>query len=306
MGIKHLAVKTSRQKGYASEWNANHIIDDNVDFNHYQAQNLIIQTGSAFPAGPVAGQMFYRSDRKVLYCWNGTNWVINLDQGTAFPITPLEGQMFYRIDLHGLYYWNGTIWVAGGVPATSVTNEVLTTRTAKAVGTSTNYARQDHTHGDAYIVVRDYENINFSGTSQFFSDCNCIEVLINARCLSGTANLLMDIQRINGSHGYLYNWQRHRVRSGAETNDWQLNQTRLFLGKLGSAASTMIRVLIWRAPNIDGFVHFQVFAQEADTAIYECFGSAQCDLESVINKLDIDSDAGNIAASILIRNIYPT
>lgn len=36
MGIKHSATKASNQKGYASEWNAEHILDSNLDIKPYR------------------------------------------------------------------------------------------------------------------------------------------------------------------------------------------------------------------------------------------------------------------------------
>lgn len=40
MGIKHEDTKTTGQKGYASEWNKNHIIDSDVDFDSNKAINV--------------------------------------------------------------------------------------------------------------------------------------------------------------------------------------------------------------------------------------------------------------------------
>ncbi|MEM2614612.1 MAG: right-handed parallel beta-helix repeat-containing protein [Nitrososphaerota archaeon] len=79
MGIKHEAVKRSCERGYAREWNADHIIDGNVDFAKYQAQNLVLHSGTSFPVNPVEGQKFYRTDLHKEYTWNGTKWVISGD-----------------------------------------------------------------------------------------------------------------------------------------------------------------------------------------------------------------------------------
>ena len=39
MGIKHSTTKAGGEIGYASEWNANHVIDGDVDFNGFGATN---------------------------------------------------------------------------------------------------------------------------------------------------------------------------------------------------------------------------------------------------------------------------
>jgi len=69
-------VKASRDKGLASEWNDDHEIDGDVDFEQHEAQNMVIHTGMSFPAGPVEGQHFYRTDEHKEYFWNGAAWEI--------------------------------------------------------------------------------------------------------------------------------------------------------------------------------------------------------------------------------------
>ena len=90
MGIKHKAVKASRDKGLASEWNDDHEIDGDVNFEQHEAQNMIIHTGTSFPAGPVEGQMFYRTDLHEMYYWNATGWVLDVpdDSITINKIEP--------------------------------------------------------------------------------------------------------------------------------------------------------------------------------------------------------------------------
>lgn len=74
MGIKHEAVKQPGDRGFSREWNADHIIDGNVDFNKKQAINLAIENKNTWPPGPVVGQVIYRTDLKAGYIWNGTTW----------------------------------------------------------------------------------------------------------------------------------------------------------------------------------------------------------------------------------------
>ncbi len=75
MGIKHSVTKTSGERGYASEWNDDHVIDGNVDFAQHQFLNAVIECRTDFPASPVEGQMIYRTDEKKFYIYDGTTWL---------------------------------------------------------------------------------------------------------------------------------------------------------------------------------------------------------------------------------------
>ena len=44
------------------------------NFNNYQLMNMVAHQGGGFPAGPVEGQIFYRSDLDTLYQYNGASW----------------------------------------------------------------------------------------------------------------------------------------------------------------------------------------------------------------------------------------
>jgi len=74
MGIKHADAKAPGERGYAEEWNKDHIIDSDVDFNKKELKNAAIENTTSFPAGPVKGQIIFRSDLNVFYIWNGTSW----------------------------------------------------------------------------------------------------------------------------------------------------------------------------------------------------------------------------------------
>jgi hypothetical protein len=49
-------------------------LSDNLDFNQNQALNMVVHSGTSFPASPVEGQKFYRSDLNVEYIYNGSDW----------------------------------------------------------------------------------------------------------------------------------------------------------------------------------------------------------------------------------------
>ena len=88
-GIVHVAVKSSGDKGLASEWNADHEITGDIDQDQNSFLNAVIENGVAFPAGPIAGQIIYRSDLFSLYQWNGTAWMkILTTGGTSYWTVP--------------------------------------------------------------------------------------------------------------------------------------------------------------------------------------------------------------------------
>ena len=85
MGIKHVSIASHGSMGLALHWNANHTIDGDVDFGQFQALKLVIEKGTAFPAGPVAGQVFFRTDLGALYVYDGVSW-----EGYVPPIQKYE------------------------------------------------------------------------------------------------------------------------------------------------------------------------------------------------------------------------
>jgi len=92
-------------------------VGGDIDFNQNNAVELVLDQGAIFPVAPapVEGQLFYRTDLDVMYYFDGTRWVAQVDKGTAFPGSPVEGMVFYRTDLDVLYYYNGTSWVSPNV-----------------------------------------------------------------------------------------------------------------------------------------------------------------------------------------------
>lgn len=73
-GIVHEAVKAHGDKGTAAEWNANHKITGNVDCEQHQHLNHVLENRTDWPAGPVPGQIVFRSDFPNAFIWTGTMW----------------------------------------------------------------------------------------------------------------------------------------------------------------------------------------------------------------------------------------
>jgi len=81
----------------------------------------------------------------------------------------VKGQLYMDSVLNNLYFYDGTAWVstrsAGALtPASSVTTSAV--GDAATVGSSTNYARQDHLHGrEAFGAVTSELTFNVSGAN---------------------------------------------------------------------------------------------------------------------------------------------
>jgi len=74
MGIKHKSVVVHGQQGLATEWNDDHEIDGDVDFDQNEAWNLVIENLAAPPAGPIAGQIYYDTVDLIIKVWDGAAW----------------------------------------------------------------------------------------------------------------------------------------------------------------------------------------------------------------------------------------
>lgn len=82
----------------------------------------------------------------------GTPEVFEYANTAGFPATGATATIYIAADTNKIYRWDGAVYVelsaggGGGTPATTVTSETSFGITP-VVGVSTNYAREDHTHG---------------------------------------------------------------------------------------------------------------------------------------------------------------
>ncbi len=75
-------------------------VNGNVDFNQNQADEMVLDNGTAFPGAAVEGQTFYRSDLDTFYIYDGSSWVAMADAAGADVIflSPLYPHASYYPD----------------------------------------------------------------------------------------------------------------------------------------------------------------------------------------------------------------
>lgn len=123
-----------------------------IDLNKNELQNAVIQNLGTAPASPQAGQIYFNTGDGELYYYDGTGWVSVLNESEVIsgtlagrPAAGVAGRLYYATDNYLLYFDNGTTW-------TQINNfGSVTAQTSYGAssgnGSSTNFARADHTHG---------------------------------------------------------------------------------------------------------------------------------------------------------------
>jgi hypothetical protein len=123
-----------------------------IDLNKNELQNGVIQNLATAPSSPVAGQIYYNTGDNELYFYNGTGWESTQAESEVLygtlagrPSAGTAGRLYYATDNYLLYFDDGSTW-------TQVNNfGTVTAQTSYGAtsgnGTSTNFARADHTHG---------------------------------------------------------------------------------------------------------------------------------------------------------------
>jgi len=73
----------------------NNQISGAIDINKQVLSNIVIDRGTSEPGSPVAGQMFFRTDTKVMKVYDGVTWINLSGSGkmTAIMLNPDEGTL---------------------------------------------------------------------------------------------------------------------------------------------------------------------------------------------------------------------
>lgn len=123
-----------------------------IDLNKNELSNAVIQNLASAPASPVAGQIYFNTSDGEIYYYDGTAWISVLNESEVIsglyanrPAAGTTGRLFFATDQQIMYFDTGSAWLQ--VSNFGAVTAQTTYGATSGSGSSTDYARADHTHG---------------------------------------------------------------------------------------------------------------------------------------------------------------